>query len=85
MRGTLELSCQGERWTAINVLPIESYLEAVLGSEMLPELSLWKLSRLRLLRVAARSYALQRKIEARQEGASFHLSSTILSQVYAGV
>lgn len=82
LRGRLEISCAGERWTALNVLPLESYLSAVLGGEMPPS---FPLEALKAQAVAARSYALMRKIDARDQGRPYHLNSTVLSQVYAGL
>jgi stage II sporulation protein D len=82
VRGSIELRCQGSRWLAINVLPLETYIAAVLGSEMPPT---FPMEALRAQAVAARSYALHRKIEAAQQGLLYHLDSTVLSQVYRGL
>lgn len=82
LRGQIELACKGSRWTAVNVLPIEAYLEAVLAGEMPPT---FPDEALKAQAVAARSYALHRKIEATQEGSAYHLDSTVLSQVYGGI
>lgn len=66
--------------TIVNVLPLEEYLAGVLGSEMpksfLPEA-------LKAQAVAARTYALSKKLE--QYGQPFHLGSSVLSQVYKGL
>ncbi len=59
---------------AINVLPIESYLAAVLGGEMPAS---FPAEALKAQAVAARSYALTRKIEAREAGSPFHLGATV--------
>lgn len=64
----------------INVIPLEDYLAAVLGSEMpvsFPE------EALKAQAVAARTYALQKKLEAYSQ--PFHLGSSVLSQVYGGL
>ncbi len=64
----------------VNVLPLEDYVAAVLGGEMpvsFPE------EALKAQAVAARTYALQRKIEAL--GQPVHLGSSVLAQVYGGV
>jgi stage II sporulation protein D len=82
LRGRLDFRCEGRHWLAINVLPLEEYLAAVLGGEMphtFPE------EALKAQAVAARSYALTRKIAARDAGLLYHLGATVLSQVYAGV
>jgi stage II sporulation protein D len=65
---------------AINVLPLEEYLVGVLGSEMprsFPEAAL------RAQAVAARTYALHKKLEG--YGKAVHLGSSVLSQVYGGL
>lgn len=82
LRGQVELACSDGRWTAINVLPLEEYLEAVLGGEMPPS---FPEEALKAQAVAARSYALHRKIEATQQGQEYHLGATVLSQVYGGI
>jgi stage II sporulation protein D len=82
LRGQIEVSCAGQLWTAINVLPMETYLTAVLGGEMPPG---FPPEALKAQAVAARSYALMRKIDARDQGKPYHLSATVLSQVYAGL
>lgn len=64
----------------INVIALEDYLAAVLGSEMpssFPE------EALKAQAVAARTYALQKKLE--QVGEPYHLGSSVLSQVYGGL
>lgn len=65
--------------TAINVVPLESYLHAVLGSEMPAS---FPPEALKAQAVAARTYALQKKIAA--WGKPYHLGSTVLHQVYGG-
>ncbi len=82
LRGQVELACSRGRWTAINILPVEEYLEAVLGGEMPPS---FPEEALKAQAVAARSYALHRKIDATQEGLGYHLGATVLSQVYGGI
>ncbi len=81
LRGEIELRCAKDRWTAINVLPIEEYLAAVLGGEMSPS---FPRAALEAQAVAARTYAIERKMEARTQGRAWHLDSTALSQVYRG-
>ena len=63
----------------INVIALEDYLAAVLGSEMpssFPE------EALKAQAVAARTYALQKKLEQVDE--PYHLGSSVLNQVYGG-
>lgn len=70
-RGTLQL---------INVIVLEEYLVGVLGSEMpksFPEQAL------RAQAVAARTYALFRKLQG--YGQPYHLESSVLGQVYGGL
>lgn len=64
----------------VNVLPLEDYLVGVLGSEMPRS---YPLEALKAQAVAARTYALHRKLE--QYGQSAHLGSSVLSQVYGGL
>lgn len=64
----------------VNVIPLEDYLVGVLGGEM-P--AAFPLEALKAQAVAARTYALNKKLE--QYGQPFHLGSTVLSQVYKGL
>ncbi len=64
----------------VNVLPLEDYLVGVLGSEMPRS---FPLEALKAQAVAARTYALQKKLE--QYGQPFHLGSSVISQVYGGL
>jgi stage II sporulation protein D len=63
----------------VHSLPLEAYVAAVVEAEMPlgfpPEA-------LRAQAVAARSFALAKKLEAMAEGRSWHLGSTVLDQVY---
>ncbi|MBI5069697.1 MAG: SpoIID/LytB domain-containing protein [Deltaproteobacteria bacterium] len=65
----------------ILALPMEDYVAAVVEAEMPlafpPEA-------LKAQAVAARSFALYRKLEALAEGRSWHLGATVLDQVYRG-
>lgn len=65
---------------AVNVLPLEAYLEGVLGSEMPKS---FPLEALKAQAVAARTYALNKKLE--QYGQPFYLGSSVISQVYKGL
>ena len=64
----------------VNVLPLEDYLVGVLGSEMPKS---FPLEALKAQAVAARTYALQKKLE--QYGQPFHPGSSVISQVYGGL
>ena len=80
VRGQIEVRPNGRgKLVAINVVPLEAYLHAVLGSEM-P--AYFPPEALKAQAVAARTYALQKKIAA--WGKPYHLGSTVLHQVYGG-
>jgi stage II sporulation protein D len=64
----------------VNVLPLEDYVAAVLGGEMPPS---FPIEALRAQAVAARTYALNKKIDTLDE--PFHLGSSVLAQVYGGL
>ncbi|MGC4113582.1 MAG: SpoIID/LytB domain-containing protein [Myxococcales bacterium] len=79
VRGQIEIRRNGKGLIAINVLPLEDYLAAVLGSEMPKS---FPVEALKAQAVAARTYAIRRKIEA--WGKPYHLGATVLHQVYGG-
>jgi stage II sporulation protein D len=64
----------------VNVLALEDYLAGVLGSEMPRS---FPLEALKAQAIAARTYALHKKLE--QYGQPFHLGSSVISQVYGGL
>ena len=64
----------------INVIPLEDYLAAVLGSEMPVS---FPSEALKAQAVAARTYALQKKLDT--YGSPFHMGSSVLHQVYGGL
>ena len=64
----------------INVIPLEDYLAAVLGSEMPVS---FPLEALKAQAVAARTYALQKKLAAYDS--PYHMGSSVLHQVYGGL
>jgi stage II sporulation protein D len=68
------------RLAVVNVLPLEDYLVGVLGSEMPKS---FPPEALRAQAVAARTYALNKKLE--QYSQPFHLGSSVISQVYKGL
>lgn len=80
VRGSVEVDALEGALVAINEIPMEAYLAAVLGSEMPPS---FPPEALKAQAVAARTYAIGKKIAA--EGAPYHLGASVLSQVYGGV
>jgi stage II sporulation protein D len=79
LRGTVDVKVQGGALLVVNAIPLEDYLAAVLGGEMPPA---FPDEALKAQAVAARTYAIQRKIDA--YGKPYHLGATVLSQVYGG-
>jgi stage II sporulation protein D len=64
----------------VNVLALEDYLAGVLGSEMPVS---FPMEALKAQAVAARTYALQKKLEAYDK--PWYLGSSVISQVYKGL
>lgn len=81
--GRLEVSrnTEGSGLSVINRLPLETYLLGIVGSEMNP---LWPLEALKAQAVAARTYAMQRRVMMRAANKPHDLAATVLSQVYKG-
>lgn len=80
VRGEVVVRAYKHGLQLVNVVPLEQYLAAVIGSEMpasFPD------EALKAQAIAARTYALQRKLMT--YGQPFHLASSVLSQVYGGV
>jgi stage II sporulation protein D len=80
VRGDVVVRVHRGKLQVINVIPLEEYLAAVLGSEMprtFPE------EALKAQAVAARTYALHKKLEAYDQ--PYHLGNSVLHQVYGGV
>lgn len=65
----------------INRLPLETYLLGIVGSEMPPS---WSDEALKAQAVAARTYAVQRRMYMRAGNKPYDLESNVLSQVYNG-
>lgn len=65
----------------IDVLPVEDYVAAVIGGEMPPS---FPPEALKAQAVAARTFAVGKKIDAREQALDFDLGSTVLDQVYPG-
>jgi stage II sporulation protein D len=80
MRGDVVALLGHDGLQLVNVLALEDYLAGVLGSEM-PRT--FPLEALKAQAVAARTYALHKKLE--QYGQPFHLGSSVISQVYGGL
>ena len=80
VRGDVVALVERGRLLLVNVLPLEDYVVAVLGGEMPPS---FPLEALRAQAVAARTYALHKKLETLDE--PFHLGSSVLAQVYGGL
>jgi stage II sporulation protein D len=70
-----------KRLMAINRLPLETYLLGIVGSEMSPS---WPIEALKAQAVAARTYALFRRMLMRAANQPYDLDSSVLSQVYLG-
>jgi stage II sporulation protein D len=80
VRGEVVVLASGSALQLINVITLEEYLAAVLGSEMpssFPE------EALKAQAVASRTYALHKKLEAYDR--PYHLGSSVLHQVYGGL
>jgi stage II sporulation protein D len=80
VRGEVVIRGEGRALQLINVIALEEYLAAVLGSEMpssFPE------EALKAQAVAARTYALHKKLDAYDQ--PYHLGSSVLHQVYGGL
>lgn len=79
VRGTVDLKATPRGILVVNAIPLEDYLAAVLGGEMPPA---FPPEALKAQAIAARTYAIQRKLDA--YGHAYHLGATVLSQVYGG-
>lgn len=80
MRGDVVVRVFRGRAQIINVLALEDYLLGVLGSEMPPS---FPPEALKAQAVAARTYALQKKLDALD--APFHMGASVIHQVYGGL
>lgn len=79
--GRLEVSVGKKGLFVINRLPLETYLLGIVGAEMNPT---WPLEALKAQAVAARTYAMERRVRMRALGRPYDLESTVISQVYKG-
>ncbi|HEY8211542.1 MAG TPA: SpoIID/LytB domain-containing protein [Myxococcaceae bacterium] len=80
VRGDVVVRLRGSKLQLINVLPLETYLEGVLGSEMPRD---FPPEALKAQAVASRTYALWKKLES--YGAMENMGSSVIHQVYAGL
>ena len=77
-RGKLQIDVQSGYLRAVNVVPLEAYVQGVVAGEMPYS---WPAEALKAQAVAARSYALSHLVK----GKPFDLYSDVRSQVYTGV
>jgi stage II sporulation protein D len=80
--GGIEIERDGDGLRVINALGLEAYLRGVVGGEMPAS---WEVEALKAQAVAARTYAVARRRDARVAGAPFDLLDDTRSQVYGGV
>ncbi len=79
--GEVEVRRDGQALSVVHALPLEAYVAAVIGSEM----PAWfPREALRAQAVAARTFAVFKKLEAVAAGRSWHMGATVLDQVYGG-
>lgn len=80
-RVTVQREAKAKTLIAINRLHLETYLLGIIGSEMSPK---WPIEALKAQAVAARTYAMQRRLMMRAANRPYDLESSVLSQVYTG-
>lgn len=79
VNGGLEIAMQGAALLVVNRVPLEEYVEGVVGSEVNPA---WHEELLKTQAVAARTYVLHKKRE--NEKRPFDVYASVQDQVYAG-
>lgn len=79
VNGGLEITVQGAALLVVNRVPLEEYVEGVVGSEVNPD---WHEEVLKTQAVAARTYVLHKKLE--NEERPFDVYAGVQDQVYAG-
>jgi stage II sporulation protein D len=79
--GEVEVLRAGDAIDVVHALPMEEYVAGVAGSEMPPD---FPPEALRAQAVAARTFALGKKLAAIAEGRPWHLGTTVVHQVYRG-
>lgn len=65
----------------VNELPIEDYVESVVAAEVGTD---WEIEALKAQAVIARTYAIYKKLSGSNTKAIYHLTSSVLHQVYKG-
>lgn len=81
LSGEVEVRRGPQGLDVIDVLPLEDYVGAVTGAEMPPA---FPPEALKAQSVAARTFALAKKLEAREQALDFDMGATVLDQVYPG-
>jgi stage II sporulation protein D len=81
LHGDVEVVRDGAALDVVHALPMEEYVAAVAGSEMPPD---FPPEALRAQAVAARTFALGKKLAAIAEDRPWHLGATVVHQVYRG-
>ena len=81
LSGEVEVRRALDGLVVVDVLPLEEYVAAVTGAEMPPS---FPPEALKAQAVAARTFALGKKLEARELGLDYDLGATVLDQVYPG-
>lgn len=79
LEGEVEVRRSGGGLLVVHSLPLEDYVAAVVGSEMPPG---FPPEALKAQAVAARTFAVFKKLESVGEGRAWHLGATVLDQVY---
>jgi stage II sporulation protein D len=77
--GEVEVRRGAAGLVVVHALPLEDYVAAVVGAEMPPSFPPQALA---AQAVAARTFAVFKKLEAVAEGRPWHLGATVLDQVY---
>jgi len=77
--GEVEVRRTAAGLVVVHALPLEDYVAAVVGAEMPPAFPAQALA---AQAVAARTFAIFKKLESVAEGRTWHLGATVLDQVY---
>ncbi len=81
LSGEVEVRRAAGGLTVLDVRPMEDYVAAVVGGEMPPS---FPPEALKAQAVAARTFAVGKKLEAREQALDYDLGSSVLDQVYPG-
>jgi stage II sporulation protein D len=79
--GEVEVRPGAKGLDVVHALPMEEYVAAVAGTEMPPS---FPPEALKAQAVAARTFAIAKKVAAVTEGRAWHLGATVVHQVYQG-